>query len=197
MIKSNQLTVIMFSDIVGNTSLMVANQKRAFEILDSNRELHNKVISDCNGKIIKELGDGIMASFSTVTNAINAAIKIQERCESTGDYQLRIGMHQGEVVVQNQDVFGHNVNLAARIQSAAEPGTILISETVHRNIANNTAFHTRFIKEQELKNVNHPVKLYQLLFTGSKTIEIEQSVIDVQEKSIAVLPFVNIGSDPE
>ncbi len=122
--KFRQLAVIMFTDIVGFTSLMGKNETQTFDILDKNRAIHLPTIEKFNGKFIKELGDGIMASFDTATEAVNAAIKIQEDCDKANAFKLRIGLHLGEIVFENNDVFGDGVNIAARIQGPADPGTI-------------------------------------------------------------------------
>ncbi len=125
MSQSRQLAAIMFTDIVGYTALMGNDEQKAFELLNKNRQLQKPIIEQYNGIWIKELGDGVMASFNTVSDAVTAAIKIQEACNTAKDFQLRIGIHLGEVVFEDNDVFGDGVNIASRIQSAAEPGEIL------------------------------------------------------------------------
>ena len=124
MSSTRQLAAIMFTDIVGYTALMGNDEQKAFQLLKKNRELQKPIIEKFNGRWIKELGDGVMASFNTVSDAVNAAIKIQETCTAAKDFQLRIGIHLGEVVFEDNDVFGDGVNIAARIQAAAKPGTI-------------------------------------------------------------------------
>ncbi len=120
--QTRQLAVIMFTDIVGYTALMGHDEQNAFAILEKNRELQRPLIKQFNGRWIKELGDGILASFNTVSDGVNAAIKIQEACYTARDFQLRIGIHLGEVVFENKDVFGDGVNIASRIQAVAKPG---------------------------------------------------------------------------
>src|ERR1700712_3063787 len=136
MIQSRQLAAIMFTDIVGYTSLMGNNEQRAFELLRKNREIQKPIIEEFRGRWIKELGDGVLASFATVTDAVYAAIKIQQACQLTNEYLLRIGIHQGEVVFENGDIFGDAVNIASRLQALAPPAGIFVSESVHRNISN-------------------------------------------------------------
>ena len=195
--QSRQLAAIMFTDIVGYTALMGNDEQHAFTLLNKNRQLQKPIITEFNGRWIKELGDGTMASFNTVSDAVNAAIKIQEACNTANDFQLRIGIHQGEVVFENDDVFGDAVNIAARIQAAASPGCIFISETVNHNISNKKEIKTQFIKEEILKNVSQPVKMYQVIFAGSEIIVPVIPAATVIENSIAVLPFANMSSDPE
>ncbi|MES1215763.1 MAG: adenylate/guanylate cyclase domain-containing protein, partial [Bacteroidota bacterium] len=114
------------------------------------------------GQWIKELGDGVMASFPLVTNAVYAAIKIQQACHISNDFLLRIGIHQGEVVFENGDIFGDAVNIAARLQSSAPPGGIHVSESVQRNIANKNDIISAFVQIENLKNVKEPVSVYEI-----------------------------------
>src|SRR5688572_6334714 len=164
--SSRQLAAIMFTDIVGYTPLMGKDEQKAFELLDKNRQIQKPIIEQYNGRWIKELGDGVMASFQTVSDAVNAAIKIQQICNASKQFQLRIGIHLGEVVFENDDVFGDGVNIASRIQAITHPGSIYISETVHNSISNKKEFQTKFIKEEKLKNVKEPVKIYQVIAEG-------------------------------
>lgn len=235
MSQSRQLAAIMFTDIVGYTALMGKDEQKAFELLDKNRQIQKPIIEKYNGRWIKELGDGVMASFNTVSDAVAAAIKIQEQCNAAKDFQLRIGIHLGEVVFENDDVFGDGVNIASRIQAIANPGSIYISEAIHNSISNKKDFQTKFVKEEKLKNVREPVKIYQLIAEGvvqhqlnigqkirpkPKVLLISIIVIalliagyflknfftpqkinqnvntnEAIEKSIAVLPFVNMSDD--
>src|SRR5664279_2222783 len=133
MSQSRQLAAIMFTDIVGYTALMGNDDRKAYDILSKNRTIQKPIIEQFNGRWIKELGDGVMASFKTVADAVYAAVKIQEDCNAAKDFQLRIGIHLGDVLFENDDVFGDGVNVAARIQAAAKPGTIYISESVRYN----------------------------------------------------------------
>ncbi len=197
MLKSRQLAAIMFTDIVGFTALMGSDERKTLEILEMNRQIHKLIITEYNGRWIKELGDGVMASFINISDAINAAMKIMEACNSAKEYQLCIGIHSAEVVFENDDVFGDGVNIAARIQAAAPAGCIFISETVQKNIANKNEIRTNFYKEEKLKNVNHPIRLYQVLIEGSDIAIPEIAITQETHKSIAVLPFVNMSSDPE
>ena len=119
--STRQLAAIMFTDIVGYTALMGNDEHKAFTILTKNRQLQKPIIEQYNGRWIKELGDGVMASFNTVSDAVNAGLKIQEACNAAKDFQLRIGIHQGEMVFENDDVFGDGVNIASRIQAIAKP----------------------------------------------------------------------------
>jgi TolB-like protein/class 3 adenylate cyclase len=220
MSTSRQLAAILFTDIVGYTALMGRDEQKAFELLEKNRQLQKPIIEQHKGKWIKELGDGVMASFNTVTDAVNAAIKIQQACNAAKDFQLRIGIHLGEIVFESDDVFGDGVNIASRIQAIANPGSIYISEAVHNSISNKKDFQTKLVKEEKLKNVKEPVKIYQviaegivvapappitekikknriiaivslvaILFLAALYFYANSSKSELNEKSIAILPF--------
>ena len=161
--QSRQLAAIMFTDIVGYTALMGDDEQKAFELLNKNRLLQKPIIEQYSGRWIKELGDGVLASFNTVSDAVNAAIKIQEGCNAAKDFQLRIGIHQGEVVFEQDDIFGDAVNIASRIQALAPVGGIWISESVHNNVSNKKEIDSRFVRAEILKNVKEPVKIYEVM----------------------------------
>src|SRR4249920_3420793 len=168
MIQSRQLAAIMFTDIVGYTALMGNNEQKAFELLRKNREIQKPIIEEFGGQWIKELGDGVMASFPTVSDAVYAAIKIQQACLVSNDFLLRIGIHQGEVVFENGDIFGDAVNIASRLQALAPPAGIFVSESVHRNISNKNDISSEFIRIENLKNVKDPVPVYVVNSGGTK-----------------------------
>lgn len=162
MASSRQLAAIMFTDIVGYTALMGKDEKQAFDLLRKNREIQKLQISHFNGKWIKELGDGVLASFHTVTDAVMCAAAIHEACAAVAGLQLRIGIHLGEVVFENDDVFGDGVNIASRLQTLAPIGGTWVSESIYKNIFNKKEIIAQFIKEESLKNVSEPVKIYEL-----------------------------------
>jgi TolB-like protein len=187
-----QLAAIMFTDIVGYTAMMGDDERKAFHFRDKNRQLHKQVLEEFNGRFIKELGDGILSSFQSVSDAVHAAIKIQEGAD---DFQLRIGIHLGEVIFEDNDVFGDGVNIASRLQAAADAGSIYISDVVFHNVSNKKGINTRFVKEDRLKNVKQPVKIYEVDYKKNKATN--GATKTIQPKSIAVLPFVNMSNDPE
>ena len=125
--QTRRLAAIMFTDIVSYTALMGEDEQKAFEILRKSREIQQPIIQQFNGTWIKEIGDGVLASFPTVTEAVLCACAIQQASSQIPGLKLRIGIHQGEVVFENNDVFGDGVNIASRIQAIAAPGSIYIS----------------------------------------------------------------------
>jgi len=171
MSQSRQLAAVMFTDIVGYTALMGNDEQKAFELLRKNREIQRPVIEEFGGRWIKELGDGILASFSSVSSAVNAAIKIQEACFNSKTFELRIGIHQGEVVFENDDIFGDAVNIASRLQAIAPPAGIFVSESVQRDLSNKNDIRTEFVRVENLKNVKDPIRVYQIFSAGKGSSE--------------------------
>ncbi len=188
----------MFTDIVGYTALMGRDESNALAVLQKNRALQKSAIDRHGGHWIKELGDGVLSSFNSVSDAVAAALEIQRACQAENHYELRIGIHLGEVIFQNDDVFGDGVNIASRVQSAARPGTIFISRPVYRNLANKVNINIRYVDVLALKNVPEPIRIYEVL-TGNDVWSPKGNGTETttEQKSIAVLPFVNMSNDPE
>jgi len=157
--SERRLAAIMFTDIVGYTALMNADESAALTLLEKNREIHKPWIEKFGGRMLKEMGDGMLVSFPNASDAILCAALIQNETVAY-EYHLRIGLHEGEVIVQNDDIFGDGVNVASRIESLAEPGQILITESVYRNIQNKPGIRAEMLGERYLKNVKEPWKLY-------------------------------------
>lgn len=208
MAGSRQLAAIMFTDIVGYTALMGSDEQKAFDILHKSRQMQQPIVEGHGGKWIKEMGDGVLACFGTATNAVQSAILIQEQCNAIPDLQLRIGIHLGDVVFDNNDVFGDGVNIAARLLAKSDPGTIFISGSVYDNVSNKKGISTSFHSEETLKNVKVPIKIYQVKGNSDHTegesgedrehaVTIFETIGKTPEKSVAVLPFVNMSNDTE
>jgi len=179
MSQSRQLAAIMFTDIVGYTALMGEDEQKALELLKKNRLVQRPIIEKYYGKWLKEIGDGVLASFNTVSDAVYCAGAIQKACENEPDLKLRIGIHEAEVVFEGGDVFGDGVNIASRLEPLAPIGGILVSESVYRNLGNKKGIKTKFVREETLKNVKDPVKIYQVKVADDETpiaTTIEQNV---------------------
>jgi adenylate cyclase len=199
---NRQLACIMFSDIIGYTLVMGEDENKAFQILKRNREIQKPIIERFGGKWIKELGDGVLATFSSVTHAVLAAAAIQAICKTETSYDLRIGLHLSEVIFENSDVFGDGVNVAARIQSLAAVGGIVISETVQKNLINKRGIETKSLGVGNLKNVKEDINLFEVIITSEyEDIPFSDPKMPARivstGKSIAVLPFRNLNKDEE
>ena len=161
--RSNKLVALFLSDIVEYSAHMGRNEKQTMRILEDNRKIHQEAMSQFHGTMLKEMGDGILASFQSVSDAVHCAMQIQEKTNQSNEYNLRIGIHLGEVNIANNDIFGDGVNIVSRIQALAEPGTIYMSEVVYNNVRNKISGEATFVGERELKNIEEPVKMYKLL----------------------------------
>jgi class 3 adenylate cyclase len=161
--EDRKLAAIMFTDIVGYTALMGTDQDRAFEVLHKNREIHLSLIEKYHGKLIKELGDGMLAQFSSALDAVRCALDIQEKVAGSQlEVKLRIGIHLGDITIEHDDIFGDGVNIASRLQAITDPGGIYISEAIAEAVGRKKDIKYNYLGELELKNVSYPVKTYYL-----------------------------------
>ena len=168
MVEDNRkLAAIVFIDIVGYTAMMSRNVNETLEIVDSIRLTIQEGAKNFHGHVLKEMGDGFLLSFQSPSNAIRCSQSIQDNIKDQ-DASIRIGIHVGEIIHRNKDIYGDGVNIASRLQSLASPSTIYISGRVYEDILNNPEFHTRFLGEKKLKNVGRPIKVYQVLDTDAK-----------------------------
>jgi adenylate cyclase len=154
--------VVFFSDIVGYTRLMGKDEDAAFQLMKDNLILHQQVFSKFGGQVVKELGDGILGVFETAENALSASLEIQKSCLDHMKYQLRIGLHCGDIIFDHGDVFGDAVNQSSRIQSVGVPGSVLISDQLFKQIPPKSNFTTLKMGSFELKNVQNKVELLAL-----------------------------------
>ncbi|CAN5253327.1 hypothetical protein BH20BAC1_BH20BAC1_17640 [soil metagenome] len=142
------------------------DEQKAVAILNQNRSLQKPIIEQFNGRWIKELGDGVMASFNTASDAVNAAIKIQEACNAANNFRLKIGIHMGEVVFENDDVYGDGVNIASRIETLGVGSSILMSKSIRDQVKNNAGLQISSLGLFEFKNVGEPVEVFALSNPG-------------------------------
>ena len=155
-----KLAAIMFTDIVGYTALMSQDEEKALHLLQKNRALLKPIIEQFRGEWLKEIGDGTLSCFASAVDAVNCALVIQRTLKDDPDLSLRIGIHVGDVVFEEGDVFGDGVNVASRIEPLAEPGCICVTEQVYDAIRNKPGIETAFLGEKTLKGVDRPVKVY-------------------------------------
>lgn len=202
--QSHQLAAILFADIVGYTAMMQENEAAAVEKINRFREVVELVAEELNGRIIQYYGDGSLLLFNSSTDAAEFAKLLQEDLSNEPQVPVRIGIHMGDVLVHSGNIFGDVVNIAARIQALAPAGGIYISEMVYRNIANKKELEAVFVREEKLKNVKEPVRIYEILTTANKSFGTAFTQTDlatatpvINANSIAVLPFANLSNDPQ
>lgn len=152
-------TVVFFSDIVGYTRLMGKNEDEAFDLMKLNVGIHQRIFEEAGGKIIKELGDGILGVFESPEKGIVAAIEIQREILSLGKFAIRIGMHCGDVIYDHGDVYGDAVNQSSRIQSVGVPTSLLISASLYQKLKVDFPITTARLGAFELKNISQKVEL--------------------------------------
>lgn len=168
-IRANrQLASILFTDIVGYTSLMGENENRALEYLDFNRKVQKRLIRKHRGKFLKEMGDGLISIFFTASEATICALEIQKEINARELFQVRMGVHISEIVFTDSDVFGDGVNVTSRISDCAGPGEIILSESVFNNVRNREDIEIVPIGERALKNVAYELKLYKIVTLHTK-----------------------------
>ena len=161
--EDRRLAAIMFTDIVGYTSLMGSDEDKAFDMLKRNHAIHESLIQKYNGTLIKEIGDGTLASFPLASDAVRCAMEIQKTCEEQ-NIPLKIGIHEGEMVFAGTDVLGDGVNIASRLQESAEEGCINISGKVYSDVKNKAGIKTKLIGDKTLKGVKDLVKVYEVVY---------------------------------
>jgi len=160
--EERRLAAIVFTDICGFTELMGRDETKAMALLDQQRALLKPIISNFNGEWLKEIGDGVLISFPSAVKAVTCSLEIQRILAHNSDLTLRIGIHIGDVIKKDGDVFGDGVNIASRLEPLAEPGGICVSERVHEDIKNKPDISTAFQEEQLLKGVDKPIKVYSI-----------------------------------
>jgi adenylate cyclase len=200
MSQSRQLAAIMFTDIVGYTALMSRDEQKAMQLLQKNRDIQNSLAEKHTGELLKEIGDGTLLCFHSAFHAVQCAIEIQKSCKEVPELVLRIGIHLGDVLFENGDVFGDGVNVASRIEPFANAGGICISEQVFQMIQNKPGGEAEFIGEKKLKNVDRPIAIYNIGEKNSSSGSYKSSPVKnpgSNIKSIAVLPFTNMSNDSE
>jgi class 3 adenylate cyclase len=167
--ENSTLAAIVFTDVVNSTAHMVANQQQMLELLKRDFELIREICQRYGGRVLKSTGDGWLIYFDSAVKAVACSQQIQKTLRNNAaslppDLVLehRIGVHLGDVFFSGDDVFGAGVNLAARLQSQANPGGICISDTVYEVIKNHLSIHVTYIGAQQLKGIPDPVRLYQI-----------------------------------
>ncbi|HLG39861.1 MAG TPA: adenylate/guanylate cyclase domain-containing protein, partial [Chitinophagaceae bacterium] len=196
--RVRQLAAIMFADMTGYTAMMQDDEKKAKTLRDRQRHVLETLIPAHNGKIIQYFGDGTLSVFSSATDAVKCAIKIQDELQKEPKVLLRIGLHSGDISYDKEGVYGDSVNLASRIEALSVPGAVLISDKVFDEVKNQSDIKTTALGKFNLKNVKRQVEVYAVANEGLIIPTPAQTGVKAgAEKSIAVLPFVNMSTDPE
>lgn len=190
------LAAIMFADMVGYTRLMQEDEQKAKKLRDQQREVLEGCIANHTGRVMQYYGDGTLSMFGSAIEAVKCAREIQLILNREPKVPVRIGIHVGDVVYDDEGIYGDAVNIAARVQALSVPGGVMISEKVFDEVKNHPGIRVEGFGKHELKNVFDPVGIYALANDGLEVPKHE----DVHEQtgsnknSVAVLPFVNMSS---
>ncbi|MFC2103253.1 adenylate/guanylate cyclase domain-containing protein [Bacteroidota bacterium] len=200
MLKGKRLlAAIMFTDIVGYTALMQEDEQNAKRIRDRHKSVLEDKIKEHHGTILQYYGDGTLSIFSSGIEAVLCAIEIQKKLLEEPKIPLRIGIHIGDIVQEDEGIYGDGVNIASRIESISVPGAILISDKLHDELLNQPEIKTQNLGKFDLKNVKRPVDIFAVTSGDVVVPTADKLKYDKAKstKSIAVLPFINMSTDPE
>ena len=208
-----RLAAILAADVAGYSRLTGLDEEGTHARLRERlRELANSKITEHRGKVVKHTGDGVLAEFGSVVDAMRCAIEVQRGMTEQNAtipqvkrIEFRIGIHVGDIIVDDNDIFGDGVNIAARLEGIAEPGGVCISDDAQRQLRGKVDFAFEDMGPQNLKNIVEPMRAWRLRMnaSGSPAAPIEPPVESTQalalpnKPSIAVLPFQNMSGDPE
>ena len=198
--EQRRLAAVMFTDIVGYSSLTQKNERLALELLEEHRKIVRPIVARHNGREIKTIGDAFLIEFGSALEATECAVEVQR---SLHDYNqesnparrvhIRIGIHLGDVIQRQNDVLGDAVNIASRVEPLAEADGICISEQVYDQVRNKVNYRIEDLGPHRLKNIDYPISVYRIVPSLEKG---EVTQVGPDRKRIAVLPFLNMSPDP-
>jgi TolB-like protein len=190
----------MFTDLAGYTALTQRNEALAMQLLEEHRRIVRPLFPKHNGREVKTIGDAFLVEFGSALEATRCAFDIQQSLNEVNSSRpedkrvlARVGIHLGDVIHDQNDVYGDAVNIASRIEPLASPGGICVSEQVYSQIRNKFEFPLSTLGERNLKNVSEPVEVYRVILPWERKSESELSL---EKSRIAVLPFANMSPDP-
>jgi adenylate cyclase len=208
-----RLAAIFAGDVAGYSRLMGLDEEGTLRQLKAHRkELVDPKVTEHRGRIVKTTGDGMLVEFVSVVDAVRCAVDIQRgmaerNVEVPQDRRIefRIGINVGDIIIDNNDIYGDGVNVAARLESLAEPGGITVSRNVHDQVCDKLSFGFEDMGEQIVKNIARPIGVHRVslsdkLSLGKSTSDAatrETRLSKADRPSVAVLPFVNMSGDPE
>ena len=199
---NRRLAAIMAADVVGYSRLMAKDEAETLAALNRHREqTFNPSVARHGGRIVKLMGDGTLVEFTSVVDAVNCAMAIQQSADETPEIVLRIGINLGDIIIQADDIYGDGVNIAARLEPLARPGGICISSIVNESVGQGTDITFSDGGEVQVKNIERPIRVWHWHpdETAAKPAPRPTpiAVEPCETQSIAVLAFANMSGDPD
>src|SRR5215472_14568723 len=199
-----RLAAILAADVVGYSRLMQADEAGTLATLKSRRtEIFQPRVSKHHGRIVKLMGDGALVEFASAVDAVECAVQLQQGMDSANAdlsedrrIRLRIGVNLGDVMVEGSDLYGDGVNIAARLESLADPGGVFVSRTVVNHVRGKVKLEFEDLGDKQLKNIAEPVRAYRIVL-GRTVVPARSALVVPDKPSIAVLPFQNMSGDLE
>ncbi|UCE55859.1 MAG: adenylate/guanylate cyclase domain-containing protein [Desulfobacterales bacterium] len=208
----HRLAAILSADAVGYSRLISEDEISAVRVLNAYRNEMTSIVSEYQGRVVDFVGDNMLAEFSAALDAVNCAVRIQrllkfhnEKLNPERRMDFRIGLHLGDIMIDGERIYGEGVNIAARIETLAEPGGICISDVIYKQIQSKLNLGYSDLGEQTLKNISEPVRVYKTfehptsnnLSSDKEDSHAEAPLLLPDKPSLAVLPFINLSTDPE
>ena len=206
MTASRKLAAILAADVVGYSRMMGEDEAGTATLVRERREANQPIIAAHGGRLFKTMGDGMFIEFPSVVAALECALAMQRQMAAGNEGAVestrvlyRIGLHLGEVLVEGEDILGDGVNIAARLESIAEPGGVSISGAAHEQVRGRVEAEFIDLGEKALKNIARPVRVYAVRIgagPSGRAPDAALSEAGPPRLSIVVVPFANIGGDP-
>jgi TolB-like protein/class 3 adenylate cyclase len=198
-----RLAAILAADVAGFSRLMGEDEEGTLAALkEIRRDLADPKINAHRGRVVKTTGDGLLVEFASVVDAVRCAVEVQREMAlrnasvpATRRIEFRMGLNLGDIIIDEDDIYGDGVNVAARLEALAEPSGVLVSRTVRDHVRDKLDFAFEDLGEQQVKNITRPVRVYRIAFAESQPVKAPLPLPG--KPSLAVLPFQNLSGDPE
>jgi len=183
---TRKLAAIVFTDIAGFTAISAEDEEKALAIINRQRELLKPIVEEFCGSWLKEIGDGLLLSFSSTKQAVECSIEIQKNTKDVEGLNLRIGIHQGDILEEDGDIFGDDVNIASRIEPFAAVGGIAITDKVYRDISGSPEITSKYVGKPRLKGVTQEVNVYCISSHGLPATNLSEVSAKLEHKQESI-----------